>query len=217
MSPEGANQPRQSDTTPTGSADGRGRGQQQPAQQDNPAAPSPCCSAARDPCPATTPVPPSLQRLVEACGRTSAPRARSLWLIDIPPHLLTACIPLQRLVEACSVKPEDIHAALCRQNVDIVFTAHPTQARSLAARTLRGRRCRSPQTCSHAVPPVADSGSTELLLHRPRAWAPRCRPRTVRCLCAAGHAPEPAEGLSLRDVMLPPVCATIVHLRLSDT
>lgn len=35
---------------------------------------------------------------------------------------------MKRLVEACGITPEDIHAALCRQNVDLVFTAHPTQA-----------------------------------------------------------------------------------------
>jgi phosphoenolpyruvate carboxylase len=35
---------------------------------------------------------------------------------------------LQRLVKVNGVKPEDIYAALCSQNVDLVFTAHPTQA-----------------------------------------------------------------------------------------
>ncbi|KAL4446268.1 hypothetical protein ABPG77_003075 [Micractinium sp. CCAP 211/92] len=35
---------------------------------------------------------------------------------------------LQRLVNKLGTKPEDIHAALCNQTVDLVFTAHPTQA-----------------------------------------------------------------------------------------
>lgn len=35
---------------------------------------------------------------------------------------------IQRLVKECKLKPEDIHAALCKQHVDLVFTAHPTQA-----------------------------------------------------------------------------------------
>jgi phosphoenolpyruvate carboxylase len=35
---------------------------------------------------------------------------------------------LQRLVNKLQVRPEDIYAALCRQTVDLVFTAHPTQA-----------------------------------------------------------------------------------------
>ena len=36
---------------------------------------------------------------------------------------------LQRLVSKLQIKPEDIYAALCSQTVDLVFTAHPTQAR----------------------------------------------------------------------------------------
>lgn len=35
---------------------------------------------------------------------------------------------LQRLVEVNKIAPEAIHAALCEQNVELVFTAHPTQA-----------------------------------------------------------------------------------------
>ncbi|KAL4423808.1 hypothetical protein ABPG75_001109 [Micractinium tetrahymenae] len=35
---------------------------------------------------------------------------------------------LQRLVNKLGSKPEDIYAALCSQTVDLVFTAHPTQA-----------------------------------------------------------------------------------------
>ena len=35
---------------------------------------------------------------------------------------------LQRLVEVNKVAPEDIFTALCNQNVELVFTAHPTQA-----------------------------------------------------------------------------------------
>ncbi|KAL4538926.1 hypothetical protein Ndes2526B_g02798 [Nannochloris sp. 'desiccata'] len=35
---------------------------------------------------------------------------------------------LQRLVEVDKIAPEEIHAAICRQNVELVFTAHPTQA-----------------------------------------------------------------------------------------
>jgi phosphoenolpyruvate carboxylase len=35
---------------------------------------------------------------------------------------------LQRLVEVDKIPPEEIHAAICRQNVELVFTAHPTQA-----------------------------------------------------------------------------------------
>lgn len=35
---------------------------------------------------------------------------------------------LQRLVTVNKIAPEEIHAALCRQNVELVFTAHPTQA-----------------------------------------------------------------------------------------
>jgi phosphoenolpyruvate carboxylase len=35
---------------------------------------------------------------------------------------------LQRLVEVDKIPPEEIHAAICKQNVELVFTAHPTQA-----------------------------------------------------------------------------------------
>lgn len=36
---------------------------------------------------------------------------------------------LERLVNELGQKPEDIFKALCRQRVDIVFTAHPTQVK----------------------------------------------------------------------------------------
>lgn len=35
---------------------------------------------------------------------------------------------LQRLVSKKGIKPDEIYAALCKQTVDLVFTAHPTQA-----------------------------------------------------------------------------------------
>lgn len=35
---------------------------------------------------------------------------------------------LQRLVNVNDVSPEEVHEALCNQNVELVFTAHPTQA-----------------------------------------------------------------------------------------
>lgn len=35
---------------------------------------------------------------------------------------------LQRLITVNKISPEEVHAALCRQNVELVFTAHPTQA-----------------------------------------------------------------------------------------
>ena len=35
---------------------------------------------------------------------------------------------LQWMVNSCNIKPEDIHEALCNLNVELVFTAHPTQA-----------------------------------------------------------------------------------------
>jgi len=35
---------------------------------------------------------------------------------------------LQKLVNSNKVTPEEIYAALCKQNVELVFTAHPTQA-----------------------------------------------------------------------------------------
>lgn len=35
---------------------------------------------------------------------------------------------LQRLVQVCKVSPEEVFENLCKQNVELVFTAHPTQA-----------------------------------------------------------------------------------------
>jgi phosphoenolpyruvate carboxylase len=35
---------------------------------------------------------------------------------------------LQRLINHCKLTPEDVFKALCEQNVELVFTAHPTQA-----------------------------------------------------------------------------------------
>ena len=46
---------------------------------------------------------------------------------------------LQRLVNKLGKSPEEIYAALCKQTVDLVFTAHPTQVRPGWARGL-GRR-----------------------------------------------------------------------------
>ena len=42
----------------------------------------------------------------------------------VPPSLP----PFQRLVHVLGVEPAKIHEALCKQKVELVFTAHPTQA-----------------------------------------------------------------------------------------
>lgn len=44
------------------------------------------------------------------------------------PRLAQLMHPLKlRCPARMQVRPEDIYAALCRQTVDLVFTAHPTQ------------------------------------------------------------------------------------------
>ena len=35
---------------------------------------------------------------------------------------------LQRLVQECKITPQEVFDSLCKQNVELVFTAHPTQA-----------------------------------------------------------------------------------------
>jgi len=61
---------------------------------------------------------------------------------------------LQRLVNKLGTKPEDIYAALCKQTVDLVFTAHPTQ---VSKHMLLSRTTGMPQP-SRTVLPLGRAG-----------------------------------------------------------
>eukprot|EP00887_Chlorella_sp_A99_P005836 scaffold1.g5836.t1 len=63
-----------------------------------------------------------------ASPQPSAPPSVN-WAFAASPRIAQIpCPPPQRLVRELGVEPEAIYAALCRQSVGLVFTAHPTQA-----------------------------------------------------------------------------------------
>lgn len=77
-----------------------------------------------------------------------APALPGLWL-QVEAATRSTNKSLQRLVNKLGTKPEDIHAALCKQTVDLVFTAHPTQARWAGGGAAVGLCDSSDQRTSH--------------------------------------------------------------------
>lgn len=67
----------------------------------------------------------NLHNLTEDVLNTHTERAARLGAIE--PTTRTTILSFKKLIDAHGAKPEDIYRALCSQQVELVFTAHPTQ------------------------------------------------------------------------------------------
>jgi hypothetical protein len=98
---------------------------------------------------------PSLRRPAASWGRAPAQATRPPWqwapcgwvlmtvcwcwvLAQVEQSTRSTNKSLQRLMNVAGVPPEKIYEALCKQKVELVFTAHPTQVRILTRALARG-------------------------------------------------------------------------------